>query len=320
MYSPFGHVAFWYAALAQPPGRAPRAYPFAAAGGAQDDERARRMARRLREQPPALRGPLLSALSGRASVLPWTALHPSWLEEVLEGCGPRWRPWALDVLPRPLRGRLQRDEAENSDEEGPARLEDRAPAWWASWFSSRVKARLRYPDLPPWERAAGAAGLPGTLWEREEGELIRLLALHGTRGLVSALRRLPREEAQRWIWQLPAECQPVANETIRRRHWLDDPFWPAILEALGPEFPELESRLFRMALADWARAGMQAGQELHLRRLAFRLPRHWGEWLLRQVESGPAWLSLPVQPDIETWRQRLQGLLEPAPAGAPRPS
>jgi hypothetical protein len=71
-----------------------------------------------------------------------------------------------------------------------------------------------------------------------------------------------------------------------------------------------------MALADWARVGTQAGQELHLRRLAFRLPRHWGEWLLRQVESRPAWLSLPVQPDIEAWRQALQELLEPAPADA----
>jgi hypothetical protein len=315
MYSPFGHVAFWYAALAEHPARAPSAYPFPAAGGPDEDERARRMAQRLREQPPAVRGPLLSVLCGKASVLPWTALHPTWLEPILESCSPQWRLWALEVMPRPLRGRLQED-GERTEEEGPARLEGRIPAWWASWFSSHVKRSLGYPDLPPWERAAGAAGLPGTLWEREEGELIRALALHGTRGLVSALRRLPREEAQRWIWQLPAECQPVADDTVKRRQWLDDPFWPAIFEELGPEFAELESRLFRMALADWARVGTQAGQELHLRRLAFRLPRHWGEWLLRQVESRPAWLSLPVQPDIEAWRQALQELLEPAPADA----
>jgi len=312
MYSPFGHVAFWYAALAEDPTRPPRAYPFPAAGGADEDERARRMAQRLREQPPALRGPLLSVLCGKASVLPWTAVHPSWLDGILEGCSPQWRLWALEGLPRPLRARLQE---ERPDEEGPARLEDRPPGWWAPWFSAHVKRSLAYPDLPPWERAPGAAGLPGTLWEREESELIRLLALHGTRGLVSSLRRLPREEAQRWIWQLPAECQPAANDTIKRRQWLDDPFWPAIFEELGTEFPELESRLFRMALGDWIRAGLQAGQELHLRRLAFRLPRHWGEWLLRQIDGGPGWLSLPVQPDLETWRRRLQELLEPALAG-----
>jgi hypothetical protein len=74
-----------------------------------------------------------------------------------------------------------------------------------------------------------------------------------------------------------------------------------------------------MALADWLRVGLQRGQERSLRRLAFRLPRRWGEWMLRVMDERPDWLGRPVLPSGEAWDASLSSLLEPAdePFGAP---
>lgn len=303
MYSPFGHVAFWYAALGEDASMRPAAYPFAPPEAAGDEEPARGLAQRLREQPEEVRKPLLRVLYGKASVLPWPAVHPSWLREVLAACRPGWRRWALDTLPSALRAALEEDAGPLPDGE--------APAWWPAFFSAHVKSTLGYPDLPPWE---GAPVLPGSLWERETHELTRLLAFHGTRGLVSTLRQLPREEAQRWMWLIPPECQGLAQETAQNRAWYEDPFWPRIFQELETDSPELTSRIFRAALADCLRAGVQQGQSAHLRRLAFRLPRDWGLFALRQLGAAPAWLEMPVLPDLPAWRRSLQELL--APGGA----
>jgi hypothetical protein len=73
-------------------------------------------------------------------------------------------------------------------------------------------------------------------------------------------------------------------------------------------------RLFRMALADLVRCGLQQDQEPHLRRLAYRLPRRWGAWLLEQIEELPEWTTLEPQPSLEAWKQDLWGVLEPAEA------
>ncbi|GBC84151.1 hypothetical protein HRbin11_00573 [bacterium HR11] len=65
-----------------------------------------------------------------------------------------------------------------------------------------------------------------------------------------------------------------------------------------------------MGLADWVRAGLQQGQDVLLRRLAYRLPRSLGEWLLHQMGARPPWVSLPVQPDLAHWRQQLAELIQ----------
>jgi hypothetical protein len=310
MYSPYAHLAFWYAALGA--SSATPAYPFA---DPQDpDGPVRRFAARLRQAPPASRAPLMSVLRGQSSILPWSAIHPSWLEPILAAYPAQWRLWALTLLPGPVRARLEEDRGE-----GPSTLlTGRAPSWWPAFFSSDVRGRLAYPDRRPWPD--DSAVLPGALWERSDVDFARLLAVWGTRGIVSAVWRLPRAKAQELLWQLPAQCQAVAQETASRRLWNDDPFWPEILERLAEEHPELETRLFRMALADWLRAGLQRGQEHSLRRLAFRLPRRWGEWMLGVLDERPDWLRRPVLPSAEAWDESLSSLLEPAeePLGAPR--
>jgi hypothetical protein len=313
--SPFARLSFYYAASAAP--EPPPAYPFAKDPAA--DAGAERLAASLRRAKDAQRGPLIRVLQAQAALLPWSAVHPSWLEDVLADCRPQWRVWALHVLPAALRARLQADRAEAP---GADLHEAQPPAWWAEWFAAHVKRRLAYPDLDPWEAYAAPSSpegaLPGSLWEHDEGELTRVLALHGTRGFVSAVRQLPREEAQQWMWQLPAQCQGVAQDTVAQRRWSDDPFWPAVFRDLAEEFPEVEARLFRIALADWLRAGVAQGQELPLRRLAFRLPRRWGEWMLRELVARPEWLSLPVLPSLTVWRQRLAADLGLARAAGAR--
>jgi hypothetical protein len=248
----------------------------------------------------------MSVLRGQSSILPWSAIHPSWLEPVLASYPAQWRLWALALLPGPVRARLEEDRGE-----GPSTLlAGRAPSWWPAFFSSDVRGRLGYPDRLPWPDPS--AGLPGTLWESPDVDFARLLAVWGTRGIVSAAWRMPRAKAQEVLWQLPAQCQAVAQETASRRLWNDDPFWPEILERLAGEYPGLEARLFRMALADWLRAGLQRGQGPSLVRLACRLPRRWGEWMRRTMDERPDWLDRPVLPSAEAWDASLSSLLEPA--------
>jgi hypothetical protein len=303
MYSPFAHLSFWYSALGGLVANPPKAYPF---GDPETlDPPVRRVAQRLHETPVGLRSSLLSVLRGQASVLPWSAIHPSWLEPILADYPAQWRLWALALLPGPLRARLEEDRGQGSS----TLLAGRAPSWWPAFFAAEVRHRLDYPDLLPWQGAR--AGLPGILWERSDTDLARLLAVHGTRGLVSAVRRLPRGEAQALLWRLPAQCQPVAQEAVARRLWSDDPFWPEILERLEGEFPELEARVFRMALADWLRVGLQRGQGRTLRRLAIRLPRRWGDWMRRVMDERPDWLQRPVVPSPEAWDGALGALLGP---------
>jgi hypothetical protein len=285
-------VSFWYAACVA--GDRPEGYPFAPAD-AEADVAARHVAAQLAEMPREARAPLLGVLHERSSRLPWSALHPDWVEPLLAELPPAWRAWGLACLPPPVR-------AEMGGEEAGA-----PPRWWAEWFERDARQRLRYPELPPWERAGV---LPGSLWERDHKELVRLLARHGTRGFVSAVRRLGRDEAQRWLWQLPAACQAEATAVASTRAWSDDPFWLEVFRALGAEAPSAETRIFRLALADWARAGLQGGQEGGTRRLAFRLPRAWGEWLLRQLDLRPSWLARPVEGGLEAWRGALAALGE----------
>jgi hypothetical protein len=243
--------------------------------------------------------------------LPWSSLHPSWLADILSDAPASWRGWARAILPAALREPLE-------DGPGAGVPEDTSPpSWWAAWFTTHVKRRLGYPDLPPWPVSAE---LPGSLWELDEAVLSRLLAVWGTRGFISALRALPREEAQPWIWALPPACRPVADQTVSERRWSEDPFWPEVFAALAEEFPEAEARLIRMALADLMRAGVQQGQETELRRLAFRLPRRWGAWMLVELAARPDWLARPIVPSIETWRTALEtdlGEAPPAPETAP---
>jgi hypothetical protein len=310
MYSPFAHLSFWYAALAASPQDQPAAYPFLPPGGEAADRMARHLAQQLRDGAPDVQKPLLRVLREKASLLPWSAIHPSWLQETLGASSPQWRLWALEILPETLRAALSELRPDGA---APALLDARPPAWWAAWFTAHVKATLAYPDLPPWEKSGRPDGLPGVLWEDDEREIVRLLAVHGTRGFVSAVRRLPRPEAQQWLWQLPAQCQPVANEAVQARKWSDDPFWPEIFQVLAPEFPDVEARLFRAGLADFLRAGLQQGQELPLRRLAFRLPRRWGEWALRTIAERPAWLEMPLLPDVDAWKRALHDISAAAP-------
>ena len=307
MQSPFARLAFWYAAASTPGGDGSLAYPFGDGPADESiDAAARKLADGLRTAPSAQRLSLVRVLQAQSALLPFSALHPSWLEDVLADCRPQWRLWALQVLPGSMRERLQADRPEAR---GADFLEAQPPPWWPEWFSAHVKRRLAYPDLPPWaeySRQPSLQGaLPGSLWEHPEADLTRVLAVHGTRGFVSAVRQLPREEAQQWMWRLPAQCQSVAQETVQQHRWSDDPFWPAVFQDLALEFPEVEARLFRIALADWLRAGVAQGQELLLRRLAFRLPRRWGEWVLRELQAGPEWLSLPVLPSLTAWKGTL---------------
>jgi hypothetical protein len=319
--SPFARLSFFYAAgpdggdsvfapaIEAPRAETPLAYPFAPDEAA--DAAARRLATSLRSSPASRRAPLLRVWQAQSALLPWSAVHPSWLEDVLADCQQQWRVWALAVLPEPLRARLQTDRPEAL---GALLHEAQPPPWWAEWFTAHVKRRLAYPDLDPWNQAPLTDALPGSLWEHSEPALTRLLAVHGTRGFVSAIRQLPREKAQEWLWRLPAQCQEVAEETVRERRWSDDPFWPAIFEDLAEECPEVEARLFRIALGDFLRAGLLQGQEAPLRRLAFRLPRRWGEWMLRELTARPEWLFLPMHEGLAAWRQRLAADLDLAGA------
>lgn len=312
MQSPFARLAFCYAA----PGEADASAPYPFDRDEARDAAARDLAQRLREAEEEQRAPLLRVLQAQAAVLPWAAVHPSWLEDVLADCRPQWRMWALHVMPAPLRERLQADRPEA---QGADLLDAQPPAWWVDWFTAQVKRRLAYPDLDPWDRQTASEALPGSLWEHDEKEITRALALHGTRGFVSAVRQLPREEAQQWMWRLPAQCQAAAQETVEARRWSEDPFWSAAFAALAEEFPDVESRLFRLALADWLRAGVEGGQGPRLRRLAFRLPRRWGEWMLRELQARPEWLSRPVLPSLDAWRQILADDLGlPPRTGGPR--
>jgi hypothetical protein len=300
VYSPFAHLGFWHAAASSTD--PPPQYPFAPPGNEANDESARHLASQLQASDPAARQELLGVLHGRSALLPWLSLHPSWLADILADAPPSWRGWALAGLPAGLREPLR--------EEGSTSFDTRPPPWWPAWFTTHVKRRLGYPDLPPWPVSGE---LPGLLWESDEATLNRLLAVWGTRGFISAVRALPREEAQQWIWALPTACREVADQTVRERRWSEDPFWPEVFAALAAEFPEAEARLLRMALADLMRAGVQQRQEIELRRLAFRLPRRWGAWMLVELAARPEWLTRPVLPSLDAWREALQADLDRAP-------
>ena len=57
-------------------------------------------------------------LRGQASILPWSAIHPSWLEPVLAAYPAQWRLWALALLPGPVRSRLEEDRGDIKQLEG----------------------------------------------------------------------------------------------------------------------------------------------------------------------------------------------------------
>ena len=167
---------------------------------------------------------LLSVLHSRSALLPWSSLHPSWLADILEDAPASWRGWALSILPSTLREPLEgagpvADDASNDASNDASDTEEGPPPWWPAWFTTHVKRRLGYPDLPPWPVAAE---LPGSLWESDERTITRLVALWGTRGFISALRALPKEEAQHWIWSLPPACRPVADQTVKERRWSEE--------------------------------------------------------------------------------------------------
>lgn len=302
MASPFARLSYYYSALGAE--AAPAAYPFGPPEPT--DEALRRFAERLRGAEPASRASLTGVLRAQATVLPWSAIHSSWLEPLVAGYEPQWRLWALAQLPSAVRAQLEEDRGA-----GPsALLSAQAPSWWPAYFAADVKRRLRYPDLPPLPQASG--GLPGVLWERQDRELAGALALYGTRGIVSAARRLPRAEAQSLLWRLPQQCQAPAQQLVAAGRLSPDPFWAEVFERLAAEFPELEARLLRMGLADWLRVGLQRGQPAMLRRLAFRLPRRWGEWMLGVIERRPDWLERPLAESAAQWDACLAEMLESA--------
>jgi hypothetical protein len=270
-------------------------------------QRVCRMAEQIHGMAPAAQAQVLRILRLKSATVPWSALHPSWLGALMEAWPASWRLWALESLPPGLRGRLQKM---FDPPEAPVIVVGTAPSWWNPWFGTYVKTRLDYPDLPPWEKASLLERLPGSLWELDDRDVVVILRFYGTWGLVNCLRKLPRSEAQQLIWRLPVDLQGVAMELAQARKWSDDPFWPAIYAELTEAPADLETCLARMGLADWVRAGLQQEQDVLLRRLAYRLPRSLGQWLLRQMEARPAWVNLPLTPDPERWRQPLVELMQ----------
>lgn len=308
MYSPFAHLAFWHAA-ASSSADPPDVYPFAPPGSEANDTAARHLAAQLQAREPEARQELLAVLHGRSALLPWLSLHPSWLEDILADAPEAWRGWALAVLPATLRPPLLKDKASPGDTP--------PPPWWPAWFTGHVKQRLGYPDPPPWPTSPDP---PGSLRDVDEATLHGLLRIWGTRGLLSALRTRPRAEAQQWLWALPSDCRPVADQTVQERRLSEDPFWAEVFTALASDPSVAEACLTRLALADLMRAGGQLRQEIELRRLAFRLPRELGGWMLVELAARPGWLDHPVQPSLEAWRESLQSDLHraAAPHGAPQ--
>lgn len=319
MDSPIARFSFWYAALTSvgsadagrmvPPGSLPIAW----------DKPARRMAENVAVMDAAVRRQLLEILRAKADAAPWSAIDASWMKSIVRDWPPQWKLWALDSLPASAREQLQR--SLNPTKRGAAGGGDKGrspqsavvaeghmPDWWPAWFARHVKKALDYPDLPPWVKHS-EVGLPGSLWERDSQELLLIMRLHGTSGLVACLRHMPRPEGQQLIWQLPADFQTEATEVVQAKKWTDDPFWPQIFGELTHLAPVLGDRLQWMALADWVRAGMQQEQTPYLERLAYRLPRKYGKWMLQQMAARPEWTSLAVQPSIESWRQKLGDLL-----------
>ncbi len=306
MMNPLTDLAFVYAAL-KVRSDVRTGTPFQSGSSEAYAQRARRMAEQIYGMAPAAQAQILRILRLKSATVPWSAIHPSWLGALLQNWPAPWRLWTLESLPPNLRGRLQKM---FPPPETPVIIYGSVPSWWGPWLSMYVKARLDYPDLPPWEKASFVEQLPGSLWEADDRDVIVILRFYGTWGLVNCLRKLPRSEAQALIWRLPVDLQGVAMELAQARKWSDDPFWPTIYAELSESQASLEAVLIWMGLADWIRAGLQEEQEILLRRLAYRLPRNLGEWLLRQMRDRPPWSALPVQPDPAHWRQQLAELIQ----------
>ncbi len=304
--NPLTDLASWYAFF-KTEARVPPGLSSRPAGSEAYTQRVRRMAEQIHGMAPAAQAQVLRILRLKSATVPWSAIHPSWLGALLQDWPASWRLWTLESLPPDLRGRLQKMFA---PPETPVIIYGSVPSWWGPWLSAYVKARLNYPDLPPWERTPLVEGLPGSLWEVDDRDVLVILRFYGTWGLVNCLRKMSRSEAQRLVWRLPVDLQGVAMEFAQARKWSDDPFWPAIYAELSESQESLESCLIWMGLADWVRAGLQQEQEVLLRRLAYRLPRNLGEWLLRQMDVRPPWTALPVQPDPDHWRQPLAELIQ----------
>jgi len=304
--NPLTDLALWYAAFKTgvPASPALLARPT---GSEAYTQRVRRMAEQVHGMAPAAQAQILRILRLKSATVPWSALHPSWLGALMQDWPAPWRLWTLESLPPNLRGRLQKVLA---PPETPVIIAGPAPSWWGPWLSAYVKAWLDYPDLPPWEKASFIEQLPGSLWEADDRDVVVILRLYGTWGLVNCLRKLPRSEAQQLIWRLPVDLQGVAMELAQARKWSEDPFWPSIYAELNGSQAALEAVLIWMALADWVRAGLQAEQEILLRRLAYRLPRNLGEWLLQQMRDRPPWTALPVRPDPAHWRRQLAEFIQ----------
>ncbi|MEW6363727.1 MAG: hypothetical protein AB1714_03710 [Acidobacteriota bacterium] len=307
MYSPLTHLSFTYAALKSSQGAVLPRLPGASPGDEANPEQVRRMAEHLCGLPPEAQKQLLRVLTMKAMTIPWSLIHPTWIGHLMQEWPAQWRLWALECLPGDSRERLKR----RLPPAGKTKIiEGVMPRWWTIWLSNYVKRRLGYPDLPPAEKTHSDADLPGSLCEMSDAELAAVLRLHGTAGLVSCIRKLPRSEAQQLMWQLPAELQTIATAIIQSKKWLDDPFWPVVYKELEKSYPSLAKRVTRMAVADWLRCGLMRGQGLHLRRLAYRLPRSVGQFALDALAGHPEWLSTPVQPSIDEWIQRLRETLQ----------
>lgn len=314
MYSPAGQLSFWYASIKTKP--AVELNPLESPPQESDARRARHMAEQIAGMGPEMQRQLLRILRGKTAAIPWRSIHPSWIRSLIREWPAQWRLWALESLPSDARDLLQKSIQASSHgrpqtkpfaQHRPVFLDGHVPVWWPAWFGSAVKRALRYPDLPPWGKPTD---LPGSLWQEDSHDLLLILRLHGTSGLVACLKKLPRTEGQQLIWQLPSDYQSVATEVVQAKKWLDDPFWPAIFNELGALFPVLADRLVFMAMADWIRCGRQQGQDAIMRRLVFRLPRKYGKWMLQQLDSSPEWANTPVQPSVDFWKQKLQDLIQ----------
>ncbi len=320
MHSPVSQFSFWYAALKTRSELTPAELPeFLRTSSESDAKRAHHMAEQLAGMDPDVRRQLIGIIRDKVSAVPWSAIHPSWIRSLIRDWPPQWRFWALECLPAATRELLQksiqkgthiRTQGVRSPLSKPVVVDGHVPAWWPAWFGNHVRRTLKYPDLPPWTKSSADAELPGGLWEMDDNDLVLILRLHGTSGFVGCLRKLPRAEGQQLIWQLPTEFQSVASEVVQGKKWISDPFWPQVFTELKDEFPAVGDRLVWMALADWTRVGLQQAQGPLLRRMAYRLHRKYGKWMLRKMETSPEWIALPVQPGIDAWRQTLQDLIQ----------
>ncbi len=303
-YSPLSHISFAFAELKAGKEAGSLTPIFSGPPTEADTRRAHHMAEQLQKMEPDVQRRLFMLLGMRASTIPWRAIHPSWLIYLMRSWPAQWRLWALETLPQETRARAQK-----SSPTTVTILNGRTPAWWPMWLSECAKNKFKYPEVSPWKKGPTESDLPSSLWEFDDSDVITLLRAHGTFGIVSCMRKLPRADAQQLMWQLPEDIQSVAADIVKMKKWVDDSFWLIIYEEMRTAHPVLQDLLLWIGLSDWLRCGIQDLQAVNFKRLAYRLPRTLGRWILQKIDTPPTWAALPVLPSIEGWKKQLKELI-----------